>query len=82
MAHTPHDEVLTFWNRIRPYWHVATFVITMAAIAGTQWSKVNSYDQRIIALEVWRIDTSKDMATMQQEVHDIHEQVVPRAGER
>ena len=78
MAEKKPDPVIELWEKIKPYWHVISFVVTIAVIFAVKWSKVDSYDNRIIALEVWRIEVSRDMATMQQEIHDIHEQVVPR----
>jgi uncharacterized membrane protein len=77
------DPVEAIWNKVRPYWHIATFVITIAVICGMKWSEVNTYDSRIIALELWRVDVSQNMATMQQEIHDIHERVLsPELNDR
>lgn len=72
------DPIESAWARLKPYWHIFSFLAAIVFLVSTKWAKVTAYDERLVALEVWRIEVSKDMATMGQEIHDIHEQVVPK----
>lgn len=72
------DIVVRIWEKYRPYWHVISTAVIIICVVSAKWTKVDSYDERIVALEVWRIEVSKDLATMGQEVHDIHDQLIPR----
>lgn len=72
------DAIERIWQKYRPYWHVISTLVIIIFIVSQKYAKVNSYDDRLVALEVWRIEVSKDLATMGQEIHDIHDQVVPR----
>jgi hypothetical protein len=77
------DIAQQWWHWIRPYWHVASFLMLMTFIAATKWSTVEAYGEmlndhtkRISALEVWQAGASNNLAAMKQEVDDIHESVV------
>lgn len=78
MRSTDTDIVERIWQKYRPYWHVISTSVIILFIASQKYAKVITYDDRLVALEVWRIEVSKDLATMGQEIHDIHDQVVPR----
>ena len=85
MADGKEDAVNKWWHWVRPYWHVLSFFIIITFIAATKWSTVQAYgdvlathEKRISALEVWQASEAGSMSRVEQEVHDIHEQVVPR----
>jgi hypothetical protein len=60
------NKVNRFWHNARPYWHVLSFVIIMTAICTVNWTKVQQYDARIVALELWRIESSAAQAAQIQ----------------
>jgi hypothetical protein len=72
-----------WWHFIRPFWHIATFLIICTFIASTKWSTVQAYgdtllahEKRLTALEIWQAGASNNIASMKQEIDDIHEAVV------
>lgn len=86
MTKSPQNNpVNKWWLWVRPYWHVASFFIIITFIGTMKWSAVEAYSrdiarntQRIENLEQWQFVISQDIATVKQEVHDLHEQLVPK----
>lgn len=81
------EPINRWWHWIRPYWHIGSTVIVLIFIVASNWNKVQAYNDRIISLEEWRIDSSrqqaeqsKDIAVMKQQVSDIHDYLIPRHG--
>ncbi len=77
------DMANKWWHWIRPYWHVASFLIIITFITATKWSNVQAYgdvlvthEKRLSALEMWQAAASNNLASMKQEIDDIHEVVV------
>jgi hypothetical protein len=72
------QKIIRFWHLIGPFWHVIMGSITMMFLAGLYWGKVSAYDGRLTTLEMSQQTDTIALAKMQQEVHDIHEWVVPK----
>jgi hypothetical protein len=67
------NGIIKFWHVVGPFWHICTTVIVMLFLAGIYWGKVEAYDGRITILEVSQKTDSLALATMKQQVADMHE---------
>lgn len=63
-----NNVVNRWWHMVRPYWHVGSFLVLITFIVTLNWSKVLQYDSRIVALELWRIESSAQQAKQSQDI--------------
>ena len=62
-----------FWKRYAPYWHICTSLIFFAWVTMMWVGNVSAYGPRIDTLEGRQHNILLDIASMKQEVHDVHE---------
>lgn len=67
-----------WWEIIKPYFHVISVLILGTFLFTIKYAKVDAYDGRLVSLEEWRMSVADNISSMKQEIHDIHEQVVPK----
>jgi len=69
------------WENFTPYVQIAGFILTIgggAIACGMFWGAVQDALADVKDIKEWKAQTSVNLAVMQQEIHDIHEQLVPR----
>lgn len=81
------EAIDRWWHWIRPWWHVATFIVLMVSIITIKLSEVEAYSGRITSLENQMASTSQtqqkqgqDIAVMKQQVSDIHDYLIPKGS--
>jgi hypothetical protein len=62
-----------FWSKYAPYCHLAGWLITIIFIAGMKWNDVAGSETQSTANSADIVSLKIDMATVKQDVHDIHE---------
>lgn len=79
------ELVNRWWHSVRPYWHVGSFIVLATFIVTTNWSKVAAYETRIVSVEDWKVESSRqlvaqgrDIAVMKQQLNDIHDYLIPK----
>lgn len=81
------EAIDRWWHWIRPWWHIASFIVLMVSIITIKLSEVQAYSGRIANLESQMVNTSQtqqkqgqDIAVMKQQVSDIHDYLIPKGS--
>ena len=83
------ERINRIWHVVRPFWTVVSGIVFVIIVCTLNWAKVSQYDTRLVALELWRIQStenanqeSKDLAVVKTQVEDIHDYLIPEKSRK